>query len=60
MRWYVEPFAAEQRRFNAAVLRLADALSERVDARSDAQSQEGLASCVSPARNAGRSSSRSG
>jgi SAM-dependent methyltransferase len=30
MRWYVEPFAAEQRRFNAAVLRLVDALSERV------------------------------
>ena len=32
MRWYVEPFAADQRRFNAAVLRLMDALSERVDA----------------------------
>jgi SAM-dependent methyltransferase len=32
MRWYVEPFAAEQRRFNAAVLRLVDALSERVEA----------------------------
>ncbi len=32
MRWYVEPFAAEQRRFNAAVLRLVDALSERADA----------------------------
>jgi SAM-dependent methyltransferase len=31
MRWYVEPFAEEQRRFNAAVLRLVDALSERVD-----------------------------
>ncbi len=29
MRWYVEPLAADQRRFNAAVLRLADALSER-------------------------------
>jgi SAM-dependent methyltransferase len=32
MRWYVEPLAAEQRRFNAALLRLADALSERDDA----------------------------
>jgi SAM-dependent methyltransferase len=32
MRWYVEPFAADQRRFNAAVLRLTDALSERADA----------------------------
>jgi SAM-dependent methyltransferase len=32
MRWYVEPLAADQRRFNAAVLRLADALSERADA----------------------------
>ena len=29
MRWYVEPLAADQRRFNAAVLRLADTLSER-------------------------------
>jgi len=32
MRWYVEPFATDQRRFNAAVLRLMDALSERSDA----------------------------
>jgi O-antigen chain-terminating methyltransferase len=32
MRWYVEPFAADQRRFNAAALRLMDALSVRVDA----------------------------
>jgi O-antigen chain-terminating methyltransferase len=32
MRWYVEPLADDQRRFNAAVLRLVDALSERVDA----------------------------
>ena len=32
MRWYVEPLAADQRRFNAAVLRLMDALSERADA----------------------------
>jgi SAM-dependent methyltransferase len=31
MRWYVEPLAADQRRFNAAVLRLMDALSERAD-----------------------------
>ena len=29
MRWYVEPLAVDQRRFNAAVLRLADTLSER-------------------------------
>jgi SAM-dependent methyltransferase len=29
MRWYVEPLATDQRRFNAAVLRLADALAER-------------------------------
>jgi SAM-dependent methyltransferase len=32
MRWYVEPLAVEQRRFNAAVLQLVDALSERGDA----------------------------
>jgi SAM-dependent methyltransferase len=32
MRWYVEPLALEQRRFNAAVLKLVDALSERADA----------------------------
>jgi SAM-dependent methyltransferase len=32
MRWYVEPLAADQRRFNAAVLRLSDALAERDDA----------------------------
>jgi len=32
MRWYVEPFAADQRRFNAAALRLMDALSVRLDA----------------------------
>ena len=31
MRWYVEPLAADQRRFNAAVLKLIDALSERTD-----------------------------
>jgi SAM-dependent methyltransferase len=41
MRWYVEPFAAEQRRFNAAALRLVDALSNRVDA-VQAAVQEGL------------------
>ena len=29
MRWYVEPPLAEQRRFNAAVLRLLDELSEK-------------------------------
>lgn len=32
MRWYVEPLAIDQRRFNSAVLKLADALSERSDA----------------------------
>jgi SAM-dependent methyltransferase len=32
MRWYVEPLAYDQRRFNAAVLKLVDALSERGDA----------------------------
>ena len=32
MRWYVEPLAADQRRFNGAVLRLTDALSERDEA----------------------------
>ena len=31
MRWYVEPALAEQRRFNAAVLRLLDELSEKTD-----------------------------
>jgi SAM-dependent methyltransferase len=32
MRWYVEPLATDQRRFNAAALRLADALAEREEA----------------------------
>ena len=31
MRWYVEPLAAEQREFNAGVLRLADELSAALD-----------------------------
>ena len=31
MHWYVSPFAADQREFNAAALRLLDQLSERVD-----------------------------
>jgi SAM-dependent methyltransferase len=31
MRWYVEPLATDQRRFNAAVLRLSDALTRRDD-----------------------------
>jgi SAM-dependent methyltransferase len=31
MRWYVEPFAADQRMFNDAVLKLVDALSARAD-----------------------------
>ena len=41
MRWYVEPLAADQRVYNDAVLKLMDALSERVDrseaARADAE-----------------------
>jgi SAM-dependent methyltransferase len=49
MRWYVEPFAAEQRRFNAAVLRLVDALSERVDAGRTAI-EEGLGSLAGQER----------
>ena len=32
MRWYVEPLAVDQRRFNASALKLVDALSERADA----------------------------
>ena len=31
MRWYVEPLAVDQRRFNAAALKLLDAVSERGD-----------------------------
>jgi O-antigen chain-terminating methyltransferase len=31
MRWYVEPVAADQRAFNSSVLRLADALTARID-----------------------------
>jgi SAM-dependent methyltransferase len=51
MRWYVEPFAAEQRRFNAAALRLVDALSGRVDAVQTAV-QEGLGSLAGQERRA--------
>ena len=32
MRWYVEPLAAEQRSFNAAILNLVDELAEQVHA----------------------------
>jgi SAM-dependent methyltransferase len=32
MRWYVEPFAADQRAFNASALKLVDELFEEVDA----------------------------
>jgi SAM-dependent methyltransferase len=32
MRWYVEPLAVDQRRFNASMLKLVDALAERADA----------------------------
>src|SRR5690242_14578967 len=31
MRWYVEPFAADQRAFNDAALKLVDELSQEVD-----------------------------
>src|SRR5919112_1074777 len=31
MRWYVEPFAADQRLYNNALLKLVDSLSERAD-----------------------------
>jgi len=31
MRWYVEPLAADQRAFNASVLRLSDSLLERIE-----------------------------
>jgi hypothetical protein len=31
MRWYVEPFAYDQRSFNAAALRLIDDLQDQVD-----------------------------
>jgi SAM-dependent methyltransferase len=37
MRWYVEPLAADQRVFNDSLLKLVDALSERVDATASAR-----------------------
>jgi SAM-dependent methyltransferase len=40
MRWYVEPLAADQRRFNAAVLRLSDALAESLSRRIAAAQKE--------------------
>jgi SAM-dependent methyltransferase len=40
MRWYVEPLAADQRRFNAAALKLIDALSERSDSQGQALGRE--------------------
>jgi SAM-dependent methyltransferase len=39
MRWYVEPFAADQRVFNDSVLKLIDALSERSDANARAREE---------------------
>jgi SAM-dependent methyltransferase len=39
MRWYVEPLAYEQRRFNAAALEVVDALSERQQATLAAHSE---------------------
>jgi hypothetical protein len=57
MRWYVDPLAADQRRFNAAVLRLADALSEwdeagraRLEQRLDAGLDEQRAATATEAR----------
>jgi SAM-dependent methyltransferase len=41
MRWYVEPLAADQRRFNAATLKLLDTVSDRGD-----QQQEALDALV--------------
>jgi SAM-dependent methyltransferase len=49
MRWYVEPLAGDQRRFNAAALRLVDAVSERVDAAQTAV-QAGLGSLAGQER----------
>jgi len=44
MRWYVEPVAADQRAFNASVLRLVDAVSARIDSTASqaAESTAGL------------------
>jgi O-antigen chain-terminating methyltransferase len=39
MRWYVEPFSADQRVYNDSVLKLLDALSERADDVSAAREQ---------------------
>src|SRR5947208_4762827 len=39
MRWYVEPLAADQRIFNDSVLKLLDALSERLDDASAARNR---------------------
>ena len=42
MRWYVEPFAADQRVFNDSLLKLLDALSERADAAAAGREQAEL------------------
>ncbi len=49
MRWYVEPLATDQRAFNAAMLRLADELADRLtsEARRLERTLEGLADRVS-------------
>jgi len=39
MRWYVEPLAADQRAFNASVLRLSDSLLERIEERFETVAQ---------------------
>ena len=41
IRWYVEPFAADQRVYNDSVLKLLDALSERADDASTARERSG-------------------
>jgi SAM-dependent methyltransferase len=51
MRWYVEPLAGDQRRFNAAALRLVDALSQRIDSAETAV-EEGLGSLAHQERRA--------
>jgi hypothetical protein len=43
MRWYVEPFAAQQRSFNLTVLQLIDELAERVEALEQQRTRDGVA-----------------
>jgi O-antigen chain-terminating methyltransferase len=59
MRWYVEPLAADQRRFNAAVLRLADALSD-TDEAARARLEKRLDVCLDEQRAATAAEARHG